>query len=289
MVAKLHYLKTSVTGTAAQLISNVPMSHESFDVAWNLIKERFDDKERLILSYVEKLFSNTTQVNRTAHDLNTLVSSTKETLDALKALDVPLEHWNYVLLYTLTRRLDSTMREAWEVKRSSLPRPTTVDQLIDFIQARARALEAIQSPSQSTYSSRIKSVKEPLTPKTRAAHYATTQPATAQYPCDLCRGAHYIVSCPKFRELHPTDRHKLVVNQRLCFNCLGHHNLSACNSSRTCKTCGAKHHTMIHLPSSIPQHQLATAQRRPQPLCDGLNQLSHYLKEMRRRCAISPV
>lgn len=56
-VGKLHYSKTSIIGSPAQLISNIKMSNDSFDIAWGIITTRFDNKERQIRAYVEKLFS----------------------------------------------------------------------------------------------------------------------------------------------------------------------------------------------------------------------------------------
>ena len=116
-VEKLHYLKTSIVGSAAQLISNVPLSNDSFDIAWGLITTRFDNKERQIFAHMEKLLNNTQQVNKSANDLHNLISSTKEVMDALMSLDVPIKHWDYVLIHVTSHRLENSLRECWEVHR----------------------------------------------------------------------------------------------------------------------------------------------------------------------------
>ena len=74
----------------------------------------------------------------------------------------------------------------------------------------------------------------------------------------------------------PRKRISIVCQERLRFNCLGHHKISSCNSKHRCHNCRRKHHTSLcsadlqHTDSTIPaqseaskqQHQyLATATR----------------------------
>ncbi|XP_071581306.1 uncharacterized protein [Temnothorax nylanderi] len=77
----------------------------------------------------------------------------------------------------------------------------------------------------------------------RQAHFrasgltgAAVQPARTEssdgstvYPCDCCNGTHFVVTCTKFRDLSPVERQKLVISRRLCFNCLGRHNVRSCS------------------------------------------------------------
>ncbi|KZC11340.1 hypothetical protein WN55_02809 [Dufourea novaeangliae] len=191
-------------GAAAQIISSVSMSGDAFYPAWNQILQRFDDKERLILAHVDRLCSNTSQVKRTAHDLHQLVTDITEIIDALKAMGVPVHSWNYVLQHLSLKRLDASLRESWEVKRSSSMEPLTFDQLIEFIKARAKALEVVQTTrgtSSSVGSSR--SVPRTLTQQPRASHQASRAPLPTQYPCDHCGGQHYIVSCLRLTSCGP--------------------------------------------------------------------------------------
>ncbi|KZC06107.1 hypothetical protein WN55_07434 [Dufourea novaeangliae] len=72
-------------GATAQIISSVPMSSDAFYPAWNQILQRFGDMERLILTYVERLCSNISQVKRTPHDLHQLVTDITKILDAVQS------------------------------------------------------------------------------------------------------------------------------------------------------------------------------------------------------------
>ncbi|XP_043474382.1 uncharacterized protein LOC122506332 [Leptopilina heterotoma] len=248
-VEKMHYLCTTLTGKAAQLIANLPLSSDSFDSAWSLLTSRYENKRLLISSQMDKLFNSSIISAKSASDLNTLLTTTTEALNALKALNAPVDSWDLVLVHFTTRRLDSQTREAWENKQGSRTEPPSYQQLKEFLTGRARALENLQLNS-SQYSQAAKT-----TPSSPKLSQSTTQPAKALtashqtyvYNCSCCDGSHYIVVCEKFRELSPPARRELVITQKLCFNCLGKHSAHQCQSSKRCRDCNGKHHTMIHI------------------------------------------
>ena len=54
-----------------------------------------------------------------------------------------------------------------------------------------------------------------------------------------------------FMELSSSERHKRVKGLQLCFNCLSaRHKSESCQSRHSCRTCGQRHHTFIHLSES---------------------------------------
>jgi hypothetical protein len=66
--------------------------------------------------------------------------------------------------------------------------------------------------------------------------------------CIKCNESHFLHQCPEFLQLNPNARYDDVRNFKLCVNCLkGGHDAKACQS-RTCKTCGKRHHTTLHFP-----------------------------------------
>ena len=80
----------------------------------------------------------------------------------------------------------------------------------------------------------------------------------------FCKAYHPSSDCNKVTD--PKKHFDLVKAAELCFNCLGHHKVSACTSKGRCKNCRCKHHTGLcqnpsntNLPkqqSDIPQHLL---------------------------------
>ncbi|XP_015125559.1 uncharacterized protein LOC107047313 [Diachasma alloeum] len=74
-VEKFHYLLTSLTGEAKQLISTLPVTQDSFMPAWNTLLSRYDNERLLISTQLEKLFSAPKVVNRSAREFNVLLNS----------------------------------------------------------------------------------------------------------------------------------------------------------------------------------------------------------------------
>ncbi|XP_070166989.1 uncharacterized protein [Polyergus mexicanus] len=245
----MHYLRTSLMGEAAQLISNLPVSEDSFASAWDLLVSRFENKRLLISAQVDRLFRTKTISQRFSKELNTLLNTTTE---ALNALGAPVQHWDHLLVHLTVQRLDPSTREAWKVKLGSTMDPPSYKNIRTFLTGRARAMESMEfgtlsvSPADNPASPALRHSSKP---STATAHVAISPPSGTSETsgCALCSGPHYIVSCPRFRDMSPHLRRNIVIDLYLCFNCLGRHNAVACQNSKRCRECGNKHHTMIHM------------------------------------------
>ncbi|XP_070155817.1 uncharacterized protein [Polyergus mexicanus] len=205
-VEKMHYLRTSLMGEATQLISNLPVSEDSFASAWDLLVSRFENKRLLISAQVDRLFRTKTISQRSAKELNTLLNITTEALNALESLGAPVQHWDYLLVHLTVQWLDPSTREAWEVKLGSTTDPPSYKDIHTFLTGRARAMKSME--------------------------FGT--------------------------DMSPHLRRNIVIDRRLCFNCLGRHNALACQNSKRCRECGNKHHTMIHMDGQPPPRRSAT-------------------------------
>ena len=64
----MKYLKNLVEGSAATTIAGLKLSDENYDVALNLLKERFDNKQLLISSHMKALLQL-----EPAHDIKDVV------------------------------------------------------------------------------------------------------------------------------------------------------------------------------------------------------------------------
>ena len=61
--------------------------------------------------------------------------------------------------------------------------------------------------------------------------------------CPFCAGPHIPSLCDSFKD--SKQRCDIVRQNKLCYNCLGHHKVSACNSRHRCRNCQRKHHTSL--------------------------------------------
>ncbi|CAC5377939.1 unnamed protein product [Mytilus coruscus] len=61
--------------------------------------------------------------------------------------------------------------------------------------------------------------------------------------CVFCNESHAPVNCTKI--IDHKARISIVKRDRLCFNCLGHHNVADCKSHQSCRKCKKRHHTSL--------------------------------------------
>lgn len=211
---------------------------DSFDSAWKIIVSRYENKRLHIFTHMDQLFATTIISPKAAQGINSLLSSTTQSLNALATIGLPVEHWDQVLVHHITRRLDTHTREGWEVKLGAKTEPPSYAQLTDFLTGQARALESI-----SSYSHQVKSNNAPTNSQSislsRKAYSGLAHSTNQQgeNSCSACGESHCIVKCTKFRDMTPINRRNLMIKERLCFNYLSKHSAIACRIEKRCEEC----------------------------------------------------
>ncbi|XP_063993927.1 uncharacterized protein LOC135171372 [Diachasmimorpha longicaudata] len=265
-VEKMHYLRTSLKDEPARIISNITISDDSFASAWELLLTRYENKRLLVSAQLERLLNPPGMTAHSARELNTLLTTVAEALNALEALGSPTAHWDQVLVSVVSKRLSSKLREAWEVKVGSSTDFPSFSAFKDFLTGRARAMESMEintparSTDQATRPPTVSSRRPPLSVKVH--HAAAPQPQQARptprktssgkvtYPCSMCQADHYLSTCTSFRQLTGPARREIVERYYLCYNCLGRHSVKDRRSQTRCQLCGGLHHTMLHSTST---------------------------------------
>jgi hypothetical protein len=74
MFKKFHYLLSSVTNEAHQLIQNFPVTQQNFHVAWNLLSDRYND-ERLSCSSSEVIIVTASDQQEISHGFKSIDQS----------------------------------------------------------------------------------------------------------------------------------------------------------------------------------------------------------------------
>lgn len=246
-VEKMHYLKTSLIGDAAKIIINLPVSESSFTIAWNTLIHRYENKRVLISSQLDKLFSIKRIQTKSSKELNTFISTILESLGALKALGCPIESWDLILIHHLSRLLDAETREAWELKLGTSTNYPTFKRFEEFLVGQSRAWERLEShlPGHPNKIRSSRPSKTQANPNSRSLIAVTSKSRDEQF-CPLCKSKHYLITCKEFLAMTTPRRRRFIIQQKLCFNCLGSHMVNVCPTTRRCKKCGKKHHTLIH-------------------------------------------
>ncbi|XP_025266369.1 uncharacterized protein LOC112638589 [Camponotus floridanus] len=172
-----------------------------------------------------------------AEELGRIHNAVTTAVNAQESIGRPVDSHGMDLLNFLTIELfDSRTRMEWESSISDSTDPPDHDTLVNFIAKRILTLNAAKP--------RVSSRTAESAPRTAKAHHSKT--GSDYSKCALCQGKHTLMVCGDFKAKSASDRKSFVEQNRLCYNCLGNHLVSKCQSVKTCFTCKGKHHSTLH-------------------------------------------
>ncbi|KMQ87692.1 hypothetical protein RF55_12949 [Lasius niger] len=116
---KFHYLKSSVTGDAATLISNLKISDANYESAWQLLLDEYDDKQTLIHAHIHSFVNLPSMKTENVNELRKLRDIVSASLAALKNLERPVDQWDDLLVYLISQKLSQRTRNEWNLKRTA--------------------------------------------------------------------------------------------------------------------------------------------------------------------------
>ena len=163
------------------------------------------------------------------------------------------------LLRQAVQKLPPKMKEAWTkltVKRI-LDRPTLID-FNDWIKNKAEAHERMKSASiklktedNTTTATKIKTLSKVFASTASSSQQSSSlKGKLEQLPnCVACKDKHPLCRCPVFRKKTPTERAKIVADNKFCFSCFQpNHSFRQCPQPRKCTkdACGSSHNTLLH-------------------------------------------
>lgn len=239
-IEKFHYLRSSLKDKAAEVIKSIETTTANYHEAWAAVKERFDNKRWIVQKHIRAMFEapSVSKENHTA--LRELLDTILKHVRALKALRLPTEAWDALLIHIIVSKLDAATTKAWETSLDvELPDLKT---LTDFLSKRCQSLEAVVSKANNLQTNGAqKQVSKYKSPSVAGV-------ATTNLACVVCKEGHYLYLCEKFAKLSVDERLKLVKKFHICTNCLRSfsHQSKDCHSG-PCRKCNKKHNTMLHL------------------------------------------
>ena len=239
---RLHYLISSLKGEAKALISNLPITHDNFSVAWDLVTHRYNDVKLIAMTHVKQLLQLPAVKRNDATTLRHLINHISSNLNAIQALNLKTSTHDLIMNHLSLSVLDSDTHKEWEIQTSTLPDIPSTAEVIEFLEARCKALELWQAnqPTSTIVSHR------PSPTGNKVSQSPKCHIATQQVQCPLCEGTHRLYQCRQFLNKLPTQRLEYVKQLRACYNCLEPYNKSHTCSKYACKTSNKKHHTLLH-------------------------------------------
>uniref|UniRef100_A0A2H1X027 SFRICE_036894 n=1 Tax=Spodoptera frugiperda TaxID=7108 RepID=A0A2H1X027_SPOFR len=191
-------------------------------------------------------------------------------LRSLKNLGESTEHWDTLVIFLITTKLDPNTCQKWEDKKNTFEKDykPKLDDIIEFLKNRSDVLDMLKaqghkqntdSPKRSIInSSQSQQMRSFVANKqlTRASTSATK--SSRAFKCIMCDGSHALYSCITFLNLPVQDRLTFVQNKRnvICTNCLRTgHALDDCQFG-PCKQCTQKHNSLIHIDNTASCNSL---------------------------------
>ncbi|XP_050517436.1 uncharacterized protein LOC126892046 [Diabrotica virgifera virgifera] len=252
-IRRFHYLRSSLQGGAAQIIRTLEFTAENYEIAWKLVRERYDNNRLLISNHVNALF-NIEPINKESSGrLRQLVDIFSKHLYALKQLGLPTEYWDVLLNHIISSTFDTYTLRAWENSKTTNEIPS-FDDFKTFLKSRADLLESIEANQAEKQNTRNNSQAGAYPRNTKNSQNTRGLYSSQDTPnntdsarcCPMCKGEHAIYQCGEFLRLSSKERFDKVRKMNLCTNCLkGGHYYRRCKQS-TCKRCSSKHHTYLH-------------------------------------------
>ncbi|XP_017763967.1 PREDICTED: uncharacterized protein LOC108553538 [Eufriesea mexicana] len=234
-VQKLQYLRSCLTGEAAEAIASFQTTAENYEEAWSLLTELYNNPRVIILRHLSILFSLAPMQRGSPESLRKLLNDTQQHLRSLKSLGQPTEHWDAIIVHLLTERLDKDTRREWEHSLTDTTMPTAKG-MMTFL---TRVSQAVGHNAVDNKYSHLNS---------KPRNFRTAQALVAcQVSCHICGKSHPTQRCEKLIRLTPSARLTTVREAKLCTNCLRpNHTAYKCTSSK-CRRCSKNHHTLLHL------------------------------------------
>lgn len=243
-IQKFHYLRLSLKGAAAETIKSLQISADNYNIAWQLVTERFENKELLVTNHIKRIFNLPSLTKESNHGLRQLLDGLQTHLRALEVLQLPVHSWDAIIIYLMTTKLDQASNREWKLLKKSTDLPT-LKEFISFLKERSRSLESLEPGEDSRYKSQNKT--NFITHNKHSKSFLATQNAN----CSFCNGDHLIYACSDFLNLDPSARLKEVKRLRLCVNCLRLGHLTKDCRSSGCRKCNKVHHTLLHFQNSL--------------------------------------
>ena len=246
-VEKLNYLISKLKGEAKSSVSGILLSNENYQVAVELLKERYGDKQAVVTSHYTEMI-NLKQAPNNPKGLQNLYNQVEQHLRSLKALDQDTDQDLFISM--ITSKLPKDVLIQLEVQKGAKT-PWTVKELRerfnDYIAARERAdqhVSTTKSESAGDHERPLMSSAEALVAGVQSADNRKERKVHVYPRCKYCNENHWSDEC----EMYATVEARKQRIKGNCYLCLkSTHQASGCQQRARCFYCHQwnRHHRSL--------------------------------------------
>ncbi|XP_055523061.1 uncharacterized protein LOC129717231 [Wyeomyia smithii] len=244
---KFSYLRSSLVGESLQEIESIEMTVANYEIAWDLLKKRYENRKLIVKAHLDALFAVEPMKRESYDGLNQVISEFDKNLQMLEKVGENSSQWSTVLAHMMCSRLDQITLRHWESHHSSKEVPK-YDELVSFLRNHCSVLQSIA----------------PLRPahaEVKKSKFSVVHASTQSFKrCPFCgESPHSAFKCQKFLKLRVSERYEKVKRSGLCLNCFSPTHLVRVCTRGVCQHCQTKHHTLLHNAPSSGQRSATSA------------------------------
>ena len=257
---KLTYLKTLVTGKAKIAIAEFAYCGLMYKDALRTLERKFGQPQAVVSAHLDKLSNFPPLKMHNSDNIINYSAAISSLVGVFKALSYDADLKSASLLNQAVQKLPPNMKESWSLftVKKHWVKPTLLD-FNDWLKEKAEAHDLMkQSATKAKPEENITSVTKTKTASKVFASNSQQRETKKQMPssstntysrCIVCKGNHRLWECRVFKEKTPTQRAKLVADNKLCFSCLrDKHTFRQSPQPRKCRAegCNSSHNTLLH-------------------------------------------
>lgn len=245
-IEKFFYLRGALEGSAAASIKKIQYTADNYTVAWDTLRERYNNTKKLLHDHLGCLLFFDTIQKASCDKLQHLADNISRHLGAIQQLGQDINNWDCLLIFWISQKIDNATLCDWERQMRNKSESPTIDEFLEFLRERANFVDSLDYKCNQMRDKPLSKInKEPI----RGTKRETTRSlvVSGQYVCSYCKGEHSIYSCEGFLALSAVERKDFVKNSSsICANCLRiGHSISKCKLG-PCRKCKLRHNTLLH-------------------------------------------
>ena len=246
-VQKFSYLKAQLTGDASRAIAGFPLSNVNYEQAIKLLKERFGQPSKIISAHMQALLDIASPINQLT-SLQLFYDTMENHVRGLESLGRSHESYGDLLVPIILGKLPHELRK--NLAREHDNPEWKFQELREAIVKEIRILEAGAQLNDTPYGVTPTVTSSFLTQTQEKQPHSGKSSKPESKKCLYCKGPHPSYSCQVVTDAR--ERWAKVKTLGHCFNCLGKHKSSVCQSKFRCHKCKGKHHTSLCLGPTDP-------------------------------------
>ena len=241
---KLYHLRNKTKGEAGKIVQRFPLCDDNFNLAWEALKDRFENKRILVTQQLKKLFSINTIATEQCSSIRNIQYTVNDSLSILKTYKIPVGEWDPILIHLVSSKLPDETLRSWEDSLISYTDVPKWSELDEFLSKRVKMLESISDLKKTN------KPKEHFPKQGSHAFLTNVDNFKSQNKCPICNTNHPLKYCSKFKAMTINEKYSFISKHKMCENCLSpRHQKQKCNSKFTCFHCHKSHNTLLHTDS----------------------------------------